>query len=192
MTAGDERRGGETVVPTVIEQAEQHPAAAREIAAARLGASIVSSLNAALRARGRQAKWLASELGVGESAVSQILGGDGNIRVATLGRYARALGYQARVVLEPVAPDVPRIDATARRRRATVASSAAHHLATLPDSAWHLINTASGDVWAAQTATEHRSPGRVVLSAEFTLLSSSGNDMREAGSSDPVAAGGGV
>lgn len=46
-------------------------------------------------------KDVASCVGRGKSAVSQVLNGNGNIRIETLGEYLAAMGFEADVVLVP-------------------------------------------------------------------------------------------
>ncbi|MEU1594532.1 helix-turn-helix transcriptional regulator [Streptomyces sp. NPDC005708] len=53
-------------------------------------------------ASGKSNKELSSLLGVSEGAVSQVLNGDGNIRISTLARYLRAMGFEPRLSADPV------------------------------------------------------------------------------------------
>jgi transcriptional regulator with XRE-family HTH domain len=46
---------------------------------------------------GLRAKDIAERLGITEGRVSQVLNGDGNIRVATLGKFLSAMGFQPSV-----------------------------------------------------------------------------------------------
>jgi transcriptional regulator with XRE-family HTH domain len=131
----------EVAVPTVIEEAERHPPAARELAAARLAANVGAVLNSALRHRGWPARRLAHELNVGESAVSQVLNSDGNLRVATIARYARALGFQAKIVLEPVEPGLMPLAEAVGRRRAGSPGAVRMPRVTVPDSGWRMVDT---------------------------------------------------
>lgn len=162
-----ETNGRSDRAPTVIEQAERHPAAARELAAARLAVNIGWALNAAVRARGWQAKRLAAELGVGESAVSQVLNGDGNLRVATIGRYARALGYQPKIFLEPVEDGLAPISEPAPRRRAVPGRSAPIRRVALPETGWWPTDRY---VWAPERAASDRGPDRVVQETAYTPM----------------------
>lgn len=57
----------------------------------------VMLINQAFAEGGRTQKELAELLGVSEGRVSQILNGDGNLRVATLARYLSALGFSLRM-----------------------------------------------------------------------------------------------
>jgi len=75
--------------------------------AARLAVDAVATMNRAREMAGVSQRELAERLGVGESRVSQILNGDGNVRMATLGRVLGALGYKVRIQVEPVGSDAP-------------------------------------------------------------------------------------
>lgn len=96
--------------PTLIQQVEAAAAPAREMAAARFALSVRNALEAAFRAWGREKSDLAKDLGVSVSAVCQVLDGDGNVRVSTIARYARALGYQASLRLDPVEDGAQALD----------------------------------------------------------------------------------
>ncbi|MGW4952143.1 helix-turn-helix domain-containing protein [Streptomyces parvulus] len=78
-------------------------------------------------ASGKSNKELSSLLGVSEGAVSQVLNGDGNIRISTLARYLRAMGFEPRLSADSVEggeplPSAPR---RVRRRRKSSPDSAA-------------------------------------------------------------------
>jgi plasmid maintenance system antidote protein VapI len=88
--------------PSLIERAEATPEGAREMAAARLAVNIEALLEKALRESGMSQSDLARALGVSDGRVSQILNSDGNLRVATIGKVFRALGFQPRLELERV------------------------------------------------------------------------------------------
>jgi transcriptional regulator with XRE-family HTH domain len=90
--------------PSLIEQVEVTPAGAQEMAAARLAVSIESMLDRTMRASGMSQADLAQVLGLTEGRVSQIMNSDGNLRVGTIGRVFRALGFNARLELDPVMP----------------------------------------------------------------------------------------
>lgn len=94
--------------PTLIEEYESEPSGAQELAAAQFALSIEVALRNAFQRYGCTAAELAETLGVSESAVSQVLNSGGNMRVSTIGRYARAMGYQACVSLHPAEPGVAR------------------------------------------------------------------------------------
>jgi transcriptional regulator with XRE-family HTH domain len=70
-----------------------------EIAGARLRAKVLALLKAALEESGLKAKDLADRLGVRKSAVSQVLNGNGNMRLNTLADYLLELGFELDVTL---------------------------------------------------------------------------------------------
>jgi transcriptional regulator with XRE-family HTH domain len=90
--------------PTLIEELEASPKHAQELAAARFAMSVDAALVAALEQAGVSKADLADILGVSASAASQVFDSEGNLRVSTIARYARALGYQAALQMYPVAP----------------------------------------------------------------------------------------
>lgn len=95
MTDGPEKKYG-----SILEEIENDPVAAREMAAARLSLEALSVLNLALSKSGMTQKNLSEKLGVTESAVSQVLFGDGNLRMYTFARYLRTLGFEAKLELK--------------------------------------------------------------------------------------------
>ncbi len=114
---------------------------ALEQSAARLAVDAVAMMNRARETAGVSQKELAARLGVGESRVSAILNGDGNVRMATLARVFRALGYRVRLDVQPVSPDAPviprRTRAVPRQRRAAsekVSWSTSIEFTALPDT----------------------------------------------------------
>lgn len=89
------------------------------MAAAELCIRVADLLNLALDQSGKSQKDLAERLGIGESRISQVLRGDGNVHVATLGRFLRGIGYKAKLVLEAVDSDVPDfVEPQPKKRRA--------------------------------------------------------------------------
>lgn len=93
------------------------------MAAAELCVRVADVLNLALDQSGRSQKDLADRLGIGESRVSQVLRGDGNVHIATLGRFLRGIGYKAKLVLEAADDDVPAfIEPQPKKRRAKKAA----------------------------------------------------------------------
>ncbi|MEU1563972.1 helix-turn-helix transcriptional regulator [Streptomyces mirabilis] len=102
---------------SLIERYADFPRGAQELSAARLAQSVSAALQRAMAASGKTARDLARLLGVTEGAVSQVLNGDGNVRISTLGRYLRAMGYEARIELHPVDSTSPPIEPRRRRAR---------------------------------------------------------------------------
>lgn len=91
-----------TEFASLLEQIESDPIEARELAAAELGLRAILTLQKAMNQSGMNQIDLATSLGVSESAVSQVLNGDGNLRMHTFARYLRALDFEATLELQPV------------------------------------------------------------------------------------------
>lgn len=102
---------------TIVEQLEENETSAVELAAARATVQTLDLLNSALAESGRRQKDLAAALGVTEGRVSQVIGGDGNIRVTTLARVLRASGYRLNLGAEPVIPGKKSLPQRTRRWR---------------------------------------------------------------------------
>lgn len=100
--------------PALIEEIEATQEGAQEMAAAWLAVNIDAMLERALLASGMSQADLARTLGITEGRVSQILSSDGNLRVATIGKVFRALGFQAQLQLEP-AGDPGKVQVGGRR-----------------------------------------------------------------------------
>ena len=121
--------------PTLIEQEEATDAGAQGLAAADLAGQVMRLLEQALDESGMDQKAFAEKLDVTQGRVSQVLNGDGNMRVAAVARYLRALGYQARLSATPVEPGLPNLPNTAGARRRTAARqevAEARYVARLP------------------------------------------------------------
>lgn len=103
--------------PTLIEQEEATDAGAQGLAAADLAGQVVRLLEQALDASGMDQKALADKLDVTQGRISQVLHGDGNMRVAAVARYLRALGYQTQISAVPVEPGRPELPRAVSRRR---------------------------------------------------------------------------
>jgi len=88
---------------SLIEEYElSSPDAAQGIAGANLAVEVVALLARAMAQYEVSQKNLCDILNLSPGAVNQVVNGDGNVRVATIGKYFRALGFQPRLVLEPV------------------------------------------------------------------------------------------
>lgn len=68
-------------------------------ATARLRARVMAILHAAQDRSGQNQVMLAKELGIRKSAVHQVLRGNGNLQVDTLGEYLAAMGLEADIVV---------------------------------------------------------------------------------------------
>lgn len=86
---------------TMFERLASTPEGARGLAAARLRYRVLSLLHEALEVSPLNQSDLAEKLGIRKSAVSQVLRGDGNVRINTLADYGHALGFELSVDLVP-------------------------------------------------------------------------------------------
>ncbi|WP_349270925.1 helix-turn-helix domain-containing protein [Mycolicibacterium parafortuitum] len=94
-----------------------------DLAAAEVSRQVATLLAQALNASPRDQRQLASILGVSEARVSQVVNGDGNLRVGAVAKYMRALGYKVRILAtgaEEGLPDLPKAAPTGRPRRRKV------------------------------------------------------------------------
>jgi len=91
-------------------------AGANALAAADLAIQVSRMLYLALTRTGVTQAELASRLGVTEGRVSQVVTGDGNIHIATFGRFMRALGYKIELRAVGVSPDLEPIEPQQPRR----------------------------------------------------------------------------
>ncbi|MCU1616978.1 MAG: helix-turn-helix protein [Frankiales bacterium] len=126
---------------SVLERFSAFPRGAQEMSAARLARDVVAAVDRAFRARGKTQRALAADLGLSEGAVSQVLNGDGNLRIATLARYLRALGYEARFSLEPVESDTPAVSLSGRPRRRPVSAPRTPSVPGTHSDSWTVINS---------------------------------------------------
>ena len=95
---------------------ELDEADAQGLAAADLAGQVMRLLHEALDLSDLDQKALAARLGVTEGRVSQVVNGDGNMRIAAVGRYLRALGYEARLTATPLREGAPVLPRELRRR----------------------------------------------------------------------------
>jgi len=101
---------------SLLNRMEADPRASLELAAATLTARLQTLLSAAVHARGdRNQRYLADRLRVSEGRVSQVLSGEDNLRVTTVARYLRALGYELEVSAKAVEEDAPVLQSIWRR-----------------------------------------------------------------------------
>lgn len=85
-----------------------------DMAAAGAAVDAVSLINDAIGAAGLRQTELAERLGISEGRISQVVNGDGNVRVSTLARFLRAAGYRLRLSASPAERSVPPIAHTQR------------------------------------------------------------------------------
>lgn len=101
------------------------PLGARELAASQLTNDALVLLQTALTSTGVTQKQLAEKLGIGESRVSQVVNGDGNLKLSTFARYMRALGYAVTVNVTPVERNIPELSRERRKPVITARSTKA-------------------------------------------------------------------
>ena len=106
---------------TVFDDLGASPLGARELAASQLTNDALVLLQTALSSTGVTQKQLAEILGIGESRVSQVVNGDGNLKLTTFARYMRALGYAVTVNVTPVEHNIPELSRL--RRKPAITSS---------------------------------------------------------------------
>jgi predicted XRE-type DNA-binding protein len=104
--------------PTLIDEEQATDEGAQGLAAADLAGQVMRLLHQALDVSDLDQKALAEKLGVTQGRVSQVFNGDGNMRIAAVARYLRALGYETRLSATPVAPGIPPLPRESRRRPA--------------------------------------------------------------------------
>ena len=104
--------------PTLIDEEQATDSGAQGLAAADLAGQVMRLLHQALDVSDLDQKALAEKLGVTQGRVSQVFNGDGNMRIAAVARYLRALGYETRLSATPVAPGIPALPRESRRRPA--------------------------------------------------------------------------
>lgn len=104
-------------IPSLVEEEEATDAGAQGLAAARLAGQVMRLLEQALDSSGLEQKDLADKLGVTQGRVSQVFNGDGNMRIAAVARYLRALGYETQISAVPLLPGRPRLTGEPERVR---------------------------------------------------------------------------
>lgn len=87
-------------------------------AAAALSLKTLDLIHRAKDARKLSSKVLAHEMGVTKGRISQILNGDGNLHIASVGRVFAACGYELTLVAKPTdGVDLPTLSSDAPRQR---------------------------------------------------------------------------
>lgn len=120
--------------PTMIDEEKATDAGAQGLAAADLAGQVMRLLQQALEASKLDQKSLAEKLGVTQGRVSQVLNGDGNMKVAAVARYLRALGYETRLTASPVTSGLPALPRKSRHgaREPQSAVTERRYVARLP------------------------------------------------------------
>jgi len=99
---------------SIIEQEMNTPEGRRELAAARGIADAADLLLESFEASELTQDRLATLLGVTPGRVSQVLHGDGNVKVATLARFLAAMGYELRLTAATAQDEAPAQSEAAR------------------------------------------------------------------------------
>jgi len=81
-------------VRSMTDEAEDDPTTSLDMAAARGIVDGSALLARVFRASGLTQRQLAAQAGVSEGRVSQVLGGEENLRLSTVSRYLHAMGYR--------------------------------------------------------------------------------------------------
>lgn len=102
---------------SIVEEYAATPAGAQGLAAADLAAQVAGLLEQALAASPLDQKALSEAIGVTEGRVSQIMNGDGNLRVAAVARYLRAMGYEVSLSAKPLLEGLPALPKAKRKRQ---------------------------------------------------------------------------
>jgi len=85
------------------------------LAAADLAGQVIRMLQDALDLSDLDQKKLAKKLGVTPGRVSQVMNSDGNVRIAAVARYLRALGYEPHLTATPVEQGAPPLPLRSQR-----------------------------------------------------------------------------
>lgn len=102
---------------TLVERVDEDPERNLELAAARAEIRAIHLLRRAFEASGMTQKNLAERVGVTEGRVSQVLHSEGNLRVTTIARYLRALGYRFELNAKPAEEGVRPLRQRVSRRK---------------------------------------------------------------------------
>ena len=132
---------------SLTEEAEADPVMSLDMAAARGVVDGSALLARTFRATGLTQRALATRAGVSEGRVSQVLGGEENLRLSTVSRYLHAMGYRLNLSATNLA------DGTtiyARREKAKRSLSAIRQFSGAPFT-WFTMNTPA-EVWKTDEA----------------------------------------
>jgi transcriptional regulator with XRE-family HTH domain len=125
---------------SLLDEYEETDEGTQDLAAADLATQVVSLIHEALIASDLDQKALAAKLGVSEGRISQVVNGDGNLRIAAVARYLRALGYTTSISAQPAESGRPQLESTPGRAhypvgtwmRLSAAHATYHAAGTLP------------------------------------------------------------
>jgi len=102
---------------TLVEREESDPSRNLELAAAEAQVRVAHLLRGALDRSRLSQKELAERVGVTEGRVSQVLNSDGNLRITTIARFLRALGYSFELAGKAADSEVQPLERPGPRRR---------------------------------------------------------------------------
>lgn len=120
---------------TLVDEERATYDGAQGLAAADLAGQVMRLLQQALDASDLDQKALADKLGVTQGRVSQVINGDGNMKIAAVARYLRALGYETYLAASPVISGLPALPRESRHRPTPVSETAVtekRYVARLP------------------------------------------------------------
>lgn len=116
-------------VSKTVQRRNEESAEAQDQAAADLSLRIVDLLNLGLQSAGISQKELSEMVGVGESRVSQVMRGDGNIHIATFAKYLRAMGYEATLTVSIADAEArPFVEPQPKKRRSRKKAEQQEHV----------------------------------------------------------------
>lgn len=149
MTANSEKK------PTLFERHTATKEGFLGTLAAKSAFKAIALINSAKRAASLSAKEIATDLGVTEGRVSQVLNGDGNLHIASIARYLGACGYELQLAAVPLDPSTRPPVRTERRRRPAPPPRADH------PQTWDVFeqHTISRDGVQVNFAIIHRTSG---------------------------------
>ncbi|MFS0700282.1 helix-turn-helix domain-containing protein [Cellulomonas sp. 179-A 4D5 NHS] len=101
---------------TLVQERESTPEGRMAMAGARAAVGAVTLINRALDVSRLSQTELSRILDVTPGRVSQVVNGDGNLRVSTLARFLRAAGYTLKLTAEPAEPGVTPLPEPGSRR----------------------------------------------------------------------------
>ncbi len=102
---------------SLIEVEDADPLRNLELAAARAEVRVLHLLRTAFERSSLSQKELAEHVGVTEGRVSQVLNSEGNLKITTIARFLRALGYKFELDATPTKPNIPSLTPRREKRK---------------------------------------------------------------------------
>lgn len=93
---------------SLLEEIEANPIEARELAAACLEGEFVWAMDRALQKSGYSISQIAKILGINEEVLAPILRWEKPCSIAFVGRFLKACGFEAKIVIEGIESPAPR------------------------------------------------------------------------------------